>query len=322
MFYEDPDQQVEPSGLVVVAADPWALELAKQTLSGSTPTLFCTPGGDCSEPVELLPSRDLVSDPAGHPTVGRPENVGLWLREHPDIAAIDGMTAHRLFLTVAQFPAMRASQLREIVQGAAGEISRHLRRFVQTGLVAVFDGRHYLSEPGMRRAANMSRVLPSVLRSRHGAYLDRPFRESQQQHNDQVNRLVMRFAREGVEAVAGWRAEVNVSGLTQVQPDLVVLVAEGPFGAGTYSIEVERRAVQPREVAEKLGPYRRLAAIGRPLPLLMVCETGPGERNFRAAGGGLPMLTTTLERALAGPLTGAVTVWLGDAGPAPLHCRR
>ena len=41
-----------------------------------------------------------------------------------------------------------------------------------TGLVAVFDGRHYLSELGMRRAANMSRVLPAVIRSRHGAYLD------------------------------------------------------------------------------------------------------------------------------------------------------
>ena len=40
---------------------------------------------------------------------------------------------------------------------------------MDTGLVAVFDGRHYLSELGMRRAANMSRVLPSVIRSRHGA---------------------------------------------------------------------------------------------------------------------------------------------------------
>ena len=79
--------------------------------------------------------------------------------------AIDGRTAHRLFMTICQFPAMRASWLREIVVGSSGEVSRHLKRFVDTGLVAVFDGRHYLSELGMRRAANMSRVLPAVIRS-------------------------------------------------------------------------------------------------------------------------------------------------------------
>ena len=321
LFYEDPDQAVEPSAQIVVAVDAWARELARSTLSGSTPTLFCTPDGQCSEAVELRPSRDLVSDPSGHPTVGRPESAELWLRENPDMEAIDGRTAHRLFLTICQFPAMRASWLREIVGGSSGEGSRHLGRFVQTGLVAVFDGRHYLSELGMRRAANMSRVMPSVIRSRHGAYLDRWYREHEERHNDGVNRLVVRFAREGVGVVAGWRGEVNVPGLTQVRPDLLVQVSEGTLGAGTHYIEFERTAVRPDRVAEKLGPYRRMAAAGRALPLLMVCETALGRRNFRAAAGTLPMLTTTLERALAGPVTGPVTVWSRDGVPAALHCR-
>ena len=320
-FYEDPDQEVEPSALVVVAVDSWARELARNTLSDSTPTLFCTPDGQCTPAVELRPSRDLVSDPAGHPTVGRPEQVGLWLRDNPDMEAIDGLAAHRLFLTICQFPAMRASWLNEIVGGSSGEVSRHLKRFVDTGLVAVFDGRHYLSELGMRRAANMSRVLPSIIRSRHGAYLDRWYREHEEHHNDGVNRLVVRFAREGVLAVAGWRGEVNVPGLTQVRPDLLVQVSQGTLGAGTHCIEFERRAVRPFQVEHKLGPYRRMAGAGRPLPLLMVCETARGRQNFRAAAGTLPMLTTTLELALAGPVTGPVTVWSRDGVPAALHCR-
>ena len=37
--------------------------------------------------------------------------------------------------------------------------------------------------------------LPAVIRSRHGAYLDRWYREHEQRHNDGVNRLVVRFAR-------------------------------------------------------------------------------------------------------------------------------
>ena len=321
LFHADPDLAVEPSGLVVVAADAWAGELARNTLSNSTPTLFCTPDGQCSEAVELRPSRDLVSDPAGHPTVGRPESVGLWLRENPNMAAIDGRAAHRLFLAVCQFPAMRAPWLKEIVGGSPGEVGRHLERFVDTGLVAVFDGRHYLSEPGMRRAANMSRILPSVIRSRHGAYLGRWYREHEARHNDGVNRLVVRFAREGVLVVAGWRGEVNVPGLTQVRPDLLMRVRQGALGAGTHYIEFERSAVRPDRVAEKLAPYNRMAATGRPLPLLMVCETARGLQNFRAAAGRLPLLTATLERALAGPVTGAATVWSRDGTPAALHCR-
>ena len=320
-FYEDPDQEVEPSAQVVVAVDAWARELARNTLSANTPTIFCTPDGQCTPAVELRPSRDLVSDPSGHASMGRPESASLWLQQNPDVAAIDGRQAHRLFLAIAQFPAMRASWLREIVGGSPSEVSRHLKRFVETGLVAVFDGRHYLSELGMRRAANMSRVLPSVIRSRHGAYLGRWYREHEQHHNDGVNRLVVRFAREGVEAVAGWRGEVNVPGLTQVRPDLLVQVSGGPFGAGAYCIEFERSAVSPQDVNQKLGPYLRIAATGRPLPLLMVCETARGRRNFRAAAGPLPMLAATLEQALAGPVTGAVTVWSRDGVPAALHCR-
>ena len=237
------------------------------------------------------------------------------------MAAIDGRTAHRLFMTVCQFPGMRSSWLAEVVKGSPAEVRHHLKRFVETGLVAVFDGRYYLSELGMKRAANMSRVQPGIIKSRHGAYLDRRYREHEERHNDGVNRLVVQFAREGVEAVAGWRGEVNVPGLTQVRPDLLVLVSEGPYGEGTHCIEFERRAVRPWQVAEKLGPYRRIAGTGRPLPLLVVCETEQGEENFRAAAGALPMLTTTQELALAGPLTGGATVWRRTGTQVALHCR-
>ena len=322
LFYEDPDQEVEPSAQVVVAFDAWAGELARSTLSLDTPTLFCTPDGNCTPAVELRPSRDLVSDPAGHPNVGRPENVNLWLRDNADISAIDGRLAHRLFMAVCQFPAMRVSWLAEVVKSGPRQVRRHLRRFVETGLVAVFDERHYLTEQGMKRAANMSRVLPGIIKSRHGPYLDRWYREHEQRHNDGVNRLVVRFAREGVEAFAGWRAEVNVPGLTQVRPDLVVLVSDGPFGQGPHYIEYERHAVAPYEVAHKLGPYRRMATLGRPLPLLMVCQTGQAEANFREARGGLPMLTAAQGPAFAGPLTGTATVWRMDGAQVALHCQR
>ncbi len=132
---------------------------------------------------------------------------------------------------------------------------------------------------------------------------------------------MVRFAREGVQAVASWRAEVNVPGLTQVRPDLVVLVNDGPFGGGPRCIEYERHAILPYEVAHKLGPYRRMERLGRSLPLLMVCRNEQVQANFREARGGLPMLTATQGAALAGPLTGNATVWRLDGTQVALHCR-
>ena len=64
-----------------------------------------------------------------------------------------------------------------------------------------------------------------------------------------------------------------------------------------------------------------MAGAGRPLPLLMLCETAQGQRSFQNAAGTLPMLTATLERALEGPVTGAVTVWSRGGIQAALHCR-
>ena len=209
-----------------------------------------------------------------------------------------------------------------IIGASQREVNDRLGRFVRAGLVAVFDRRYYLAELGMRRAANLSRVLPGMIRRRHGAYLDRWYREHEQEHNDGVNRLVVRFAEEGVAAVAGWRGEINLPDVTQVRPDLLVPVADGPFGAGAYCLEFERAAVAPREVAAKLGPYRKLRDAGRPLPLLVVCETARARENFRRAGAGLPMLLTTVEVARSGPLAGARSVWERDGSPVGLHCRR
>ena len=208
--------------------------------------------------VELRPSRDLVADPSGHPNLGRPENIDHWLGRNPDLAELDGPLAYRVFMAVAEFPAMRASHLRRIVGGASAEVRRILDDFVETRLVAEFEGRYYLAELGMRRAATLSRVSPSVVRRGHGAYLEPWYREHEAQHNDGVNRLVARFARKGVAAVAGWRGEVNVPDVTQVRPDLLVPVVAGPYGGGYHFLEYERRTQIGRSDA-KLGPYRRMA---------------------------------------------------------------
>ena len=318
-FYEDPDQEVEPSAQIVVAsglgqgtgqehpfgrhADPvlhprrdvhpgggtapfprpkpiprWdvhfgGLEDARQDSTAPHITFRDQLGGHRQCGLAICTFHlgfSLVSDPSGYPVVGRPEMADIWLWQNPDAAAIDGRLAHRLFLTICQFPAMRASWLAKVARGSPREVSRHLGRFVDTGLVAVFDGRHYLSELGMRRAANMSRVLPSVIRSRHGAYLDRWYREHEQAHNDGLNRLVVRFAREGVAAVADWRGEVNVPGLTPG--------AARPAGAG------EPGTLRGRSLLHRVRAQRGVALRGESQVGALPLDGGGGTPVAPAGG--------------------------------------
>ena len=272
--------------------------------------------------VELIPSRDLVADPTEHPSLGAPEALDDWLAGNPDLSALlDGLRSYRLFMAVAEFPAMRTSHLRRVAGGSAAAIRRLLDDFVSAGLMAEFDGRYYLDQAGIARAATLSRVSAAAIRRRHGAYLEPWYRHHELAHNDGVNRLVVRFAQQGVAAVAGWRGDVNVPDITQVRPDLLVPVVAGPFGGGFHFLEYERTNRTDR-AGIKLRPYRRMAQLGRPLPALFVCDDPFIEEYYRSAGG-FPLLTVTTERALAGPLTGGDTVWRSPSGePAALHCPR
>ena len=190
--------------------------------------------------------------------------------------------------------------------GTAAQVWWILDDFVETGLAAEFDGRYYLAELGMRRAATLSRVSPSFAEP-HALDTTAPGR--------------LRGGGAPPTATPGWRGEVNVPDVTQVRPDLLAPVVSGPYGGGFHSLEYERFTGSQR-TESKLGPYRRLALLGRPLPVLMVCDTQRVAEIFLAVAGDLPLLAATLEQALAGPISGGAAVWRVPSGdPAALHCQ-
>lgn len=324
-FYESPDQVVKPSAQVIVAADDLAAELVRGALRTDVPTLICNPSGACTDPVRARRSRDRISDPVSEPNVGRPEVLRRWWRRNLDLDAIRGPAEFWLFMTIAEFPAMRVRWLGDVAVSSSRmtrwALAMTLDRFVETALVAEFDGRYYLAESGIRRAANLSRVLPEIIRRRHAAYHAAGFRRQEQWHNDGVNRLAQAIAREGSTPFGGWRAELNLQNITQVKPDMVLLVTEGPFGPGRYCVEYERSAVAPSDVQRKLAVYRKCAAAGRPQPLLVVTDTERAAFNFAEIGSELPLMSVSLEAALDGPMTGDPNVWRLDGDPVPLHCR-
>ena len=107
----------------------------------------------------------------------------------------------------------------------------------------------------------------------------------------------------------------------QLAPDLLLLVADGPFGPGPHAIEVERHAVGRHALAAKLNPYRRAAAVRRGMPALFVCETQRAADRVAETAGSLPLLATTLDAARLGPLTGERAIWSGPGQPVTLRCQ-
>lgn len=321
VFYGDPKYNAVPSAQVILAADSWAALLAQREFEHDARPLICTPDGLWGHPVELRPSGDRVGDPVTPMEVGRAERLRRWRQTNPDVVAITEPLSYATFMAVAQFPAMQSQQLSRLLGASPRKINAALVTLVEVGLIDLFDGHCYLTERGLRRAANVSRLLASALIRRHGAYLLPSFRRHQIRHDEGVNRMVLQFAAEGAAAFVGWRGEINVPGVTQIRPDLVVLVSDGPLGAGAHCLEYERSATTPSEVIDKIRPYRKCAAMGRPAPLLMVCETEQAANRFAEYDTLLPLLVTHNAAVEAGRLTGDATVWRQrDADAVSLHC--
>ena len=83
LFYEDPDQAVEPSAQIVVAYDAWARELARSTLSSSTPTLFCTLTGNAAKRWNCVPPATWCRTPPGIPYWAAPSRRASGCRSIP-----------------------------------------------------------------------------------------------------------------------------------------------------------------------------------------------------------------------------------------------
>lgn len=321
VFYGDPTYDAVPSAQVILAADSWAAHLAQLEFARSARPLICTPDGLWGDPVELRPSGDRVDDPVLPMEVGQAEQLKRWRYVNPDVVAINEPLTYTTFVAIAQFPALQCDQLSRLLSASPRRVNAALATLVEVGLVDRFGGHCYLTDRGLRRAANASRLLASALIRRHGAYLIPSFRRRQLRHDIGVNRLVLQFAAEGATAFAGWRGEINVPGVTQIRPDLVVLVSGGPLGSGAYCLEYERSATTPSEVIDKIRPYRKCAAVGRPAPLLMVCETDQAAQRFAEYDSLLPLLVTHTAAVEAGRLTGDTTVWQQrGADTVPLRC--
>lgn len=323
-FLDAAGEDVEPipSLHVVVGLDRWAEEMAVDVLRERLP-------GDIYSLHELLahgarahphPSRCLLADPLKNIEIparmgGRDATVKGWLHRRRDMSAIGSSSGgHSLLVAVADFPGMLVSELADMLGVSRGTARTALNELTACDAVMVEGGEHYVLKPGISILARLSRTTVAQAMGPTGRFLEKEGRDKERMHNRAVNRFATLCARAGSRPLPGWRGEVNIAGVTQVKPDMMVYLREGPGGAGWYMVEVERSARYPSKVEPKLRPYRKLMAAGHDVRLLVVVMEEQARKHFAELGEGMPMAVAVLDELQTGMPTGKPGLWLAGGG--------
>ena len=231
---------------------------------------------------------------------------------------------------LAAWPMCTTEQLTGLMGGVTRRWARHvLQSLTDLSLAQDERGRHVLTDDGLRYLARRDRLAVRMALGRWSARQRRRSRggppvysgtalrslASQQEHQDAIATCAARFTAEAaksrdyqlLEMLPTSRSSIGYYFQGQyyvVHPDATFWLAHrGEWRA--YFIEVERRAVTPKRVRERLRNYRRYFASGWPQrdhggtsPLvLFVFETPEIEEDFVDSAGhhGLPICTSNLE---------------------------
>ena len=315
------DVEPTPSLHVVAGVDRFAEELAVDVLRHDLSGDICSITDLLQNGALAHPRKSLLADPLTNtrlPAASKgdrqQDNLMGWLHRRPGTGAIGQIGGHSVLVTAAQFPGMLLWQLAAVAGISHSTARAVLGKFIDGGAIMVEGGEHYVTRSGISLLARLSRTTVAQAMGPTARFLERKGRDKERAHNGSVNLFAALCAKAGSRPLAGWRGEVNIVGVTQVKPDLLVKLREGPGGAGWYMVEVERTAKYPSKVLPKLRPYRRLDQAGHDVRLLVVTLEDRARRNFSQLGNGLPMAVAVLAALKEGMPAGKPGLWLGGGG--------
>ncbi len=252
----------------------------------------------------------------------RPKAVGNMARmvellQRGPYAAVNGRRSWRVFRTVATRPGSTKEQIARLNNLEVHEIGPLLKAMENEEVILLWRDGYYLNVGGRRLYADAERVTAARVLKQQGEYArpDGRYRRTQRRHNMGTTETALALHLQGfpVFSALGMNIDYYLNRRRfRVSPDTFVLLPPGILVA----VEFERSAKTLKAIQKKVWPYQRLAAIGRPVPVLFVTETEEAARIFAELR--LPhMLVTTLERLKQGPQGRAVIDDNGDIGGEP-----
>ena len=224
-----------------------------------------------------------------------------------------GGGSDRALSAVAEWPGIHSGLGRRLFaeSGQSKYFVRLLRTLAQGGYVQRMAGklpRYGVNNRGYailadRDSVANSYVLPGVRLPSEAS--DRRLRR----HQEGLFGVVGSFAETGDAVAAGWRS-LDVMPEAGIYPDAMVRLSDSPYGPGWAYLEYERSVRGQYRARRKLRSY--LSGYRRdrwPLLLVLWDEAVEALVHRLAAAGGLPLLTSTVERVERGPVVGVDHCW-------------
>ncbi len=205
----------------------------------------------------------------------------------------------RLLDVIEMHPGISASHLGRLTRINGANVAKGLAYLKSRNLIHQPDGDGYcLDDLALARAARRDRTWSGLPGRHQGKKRTAKFPKVRWQRLGRVQAILARFHAAGCRVAPGWLARDG-----RFQPDGVVWLAGGPYGAGWHYI-VDARHVKK---ATRMGVIlnRGLSDARRDrFPILVICREGMEEIAWEL-GAERPMLTTTPNRirgrAIVGP---------------------
>ena len=195
-------------------------------------------------------------------------------------AAVNGLRAWKTFRSVDGSPGVTRNQIAASVGVDTTIAGRLLQPMVKAKVIIVTGDGHHLEKSGRGLLADSQRKSRNRVNRSLGVYTKSgEYRRAQRLHNQGQADCILKLRRHRFQAFPALGAvidEWHQGRLIRVVPDAFVVLPPGVLTA----IEFERSATTPGQVEKKAVNYQRLAAAGKPIPVLFITETTEAARNL------------------------------------------
>ena len=237
------------SGWLVIATDEWGKEVAQRHFGPADPTVkVVTAGENVTGEWPLIPTSNVVQVRPGPFAVGHVDSAIASLVAGRAASGFRGTSSSKVFMWVEQWYDTTKSRMAAALGLRSSDVDPIIDGFVENGFMSRYGRNIRVSAAGWKRSARRDRVHLSTIRERW-QFLSDPddvHRARNRHHQQGLIILAETCIRYQLPVAAGWRSVMNIPGVTQIHPDAMVLVGDGPLGAGWYCLEYERSATTPK----------------------------------------------------------------------------
>ena len=293
-----------PAGLVVVVPDQLGYLQVQTSLNPAIPTGVVDQEGRVLRPLKAVYQQGNLS-PLQNPNLrlGNVADVPNKISKVTGLSTVCDRPTYRALRIIDIFPELNQEGYRTLLKQERADTKASLNSLTEAKL-SQKNGRLFQpSVAGHKLVASMDRVALATVQGRNKTGRDKPL------HKRGLAKILIWLRKRNFPAAPEWRLVVNIKDVSQIKPDLWVLL---PYKNGQFvwwAVEFERTAKNREDWTLKLDTYRTFKDEGFPVPCLMICETKEAAETCRLGSSDLPIKIFHLKAFIRGQVKDEHHIW-------------